>query len=118
MGPIIRSWRVSGCDTINSDLLEVLPIAIQERTRFVHTVERGYLQLLDFAVDMLPIRDALTPFLQSMAELLNASNPSDEARTIHIPPDLYQRLMVDATSLAGWHRHEFDVTRKVRDIQF
>ena len=116
--PIIRSWRDSGCDTIKADLLEVLPIAIPERTRFVHTVERGYLQLLDFAVDMLPVRDALTPFLQSMAELLNASNPSDEARTIRIPPDLHQCLMAGASSLAGLHRQEFDVTRKVRDIQF
>ena len=80
-------WRDSGCDTIKADSLEVLPIAIPERTRFADTVERGYLELLDFAVDMLLVRDALTPFLQSMAELLNASHPSDEARKIRIPLD-------------------------------
>ena len=114
--PIIRSWRDSGCDTIKADLLEVLPIAIPEHMRFAHADEHGYLPLLDFAVDILPVRDALTPFLQSMAELLNASNPSDEARTIRIPPELHQRLMAGATSLAGWHRQEFDVTRKIRDI--
>ena len=51
--PIIRSWRDSGCDTIKADLLEVLPIAIPKRTTFVHTVERGYLQPLAFAVDIL-----------------------------------------------------------------
>ena len=116
----MRSWRDSGCDvdSIKADLREVLPIAIPERTRFVHTLNRGYLQLLDFAVEMLPVRDALTRFLQSMADLLNASNPSDEARRITIPPDLHQRLMAGATSLAGWPRQEVDVTRKVRDIQF
>ena len=67
---------------------------------------------------MLPVRDALKPFFQSVADLLNASNPADEARTISILPDLHQRLMAGATSLADWHRHEFDITRKVRDIQF
>ena len=116
--PSIRSWRDCGCDAIKADLLEVLPVAIPERTRFVHTVERGYLQLLDFAVDMLSVLYALTPFLLSLADLLNASNPYDEARAISIPPDLHQRLMAGATNLAGWHRQEFDVTRKVRDIQF
>ena len=99
--PIIRRWRDSGCDAIKAVLLEVLPNAIPERTTFVHTVERGYLQLLDFAVDMLPVRDALTPFWQSMVDLMNAGNASDEARTISIPPDLHQRLMAGATSLAG-----------------
>ena len=84
--------RDSGCDTIKADLLEVLPIAIPERTRFVHTVKRGNLQLLHFAVEMLPARDALKPFLQSMAELLNASNSSYEARTIRIPPDFDSAL--------------------------
>ena len=55
----------------------------------MHTVERGYLQLLDFTVDMLPVLDApIDTLLQSMAELLNASNLSDQARTIRIPSDL------------------------------
>ena len=109
---IIRSWRDSGCDTIQADLQEVLPIAMPDSTRIVHTVERGYLQVLDFTVDMLHVRDALTPFLQSMAESLNASNPSNEARTIRIPPDLHKRLMAGASSLAGWHRQEFYVKKE------
>ena len=52
------------------------------------------------------------------AWFLNASNPSDEARMICIPPEFHQRLMSGANSLVGWYRQEFDVTRKVRDIQF
>ena len=109
--PIIRSGRGSGCDSVEAELLENLPIANRERTHFVHTVERGYLQLLDFAVDMLPLRDALTLFLQSLAELMNASNPFGETRTIHIPPHLHQHLMTGTTSFAGLHRQEFDVSK-------
>ena len=67
--PIIRSWRDSGCDIVKAELLETLHIAIPERMRCVHTVERGHFQLLDFAMDMLPVKDEVTPFLQSMAEL-------------------------------------------------
>ena len=47
---------------------------------------------------------------------MNASSPSDEAGTSSIPPDVHHCLMAGATSLAGWHRQGFDVTRKLRDI--